>query len=165
MSYRIDICEKITAALQESPYNEKTIEKTIELFYLQVLKEAKITGHSVESVTYEVLEGIEEGLTTKPEKVEETLKHASRQMADIIHQSAKVTICEKKRKVHFAKVELRETIEAEKAHLAESLEAFRHYAREKSYQNFEMSLHEREKEIAGYIQKIADKFQYNHTNT
>jgi len=162
MSYRIDICEKITAALHESPYDEKKIEKTIELFYVQVLKEAKMTGHSVESVTYEVLEGIDEGMTKKPEKVEDTLKSASRSIADIIHKSAKKTICEKKRKVRFAKAELRETIEAEKVHLNESLEAFKHYAREKSYRKFEMSLQEREREIVEYIHKITDKFQYNH---
>ncbi len=139
------------------------IDKVIEEVYTRALEESKKTGQSVESITYEVLEGLEEGYTKKTEMLEEVLKRAILVISKVIHQSAMENILKKDERIHLAKLQLENSIEEEQMRLKDSLDTFKHYAEDKSYKTFKVYLEEIESEIEEMVNLLENKMQYNHT--
>jgi len=162
MSYREDVKQMIEKLLEEMPPEEGKIDREIRKVYAKALEEAKQTGASVESMTYEVLEGIGEGLSKSPELIEPTLQRISLIMADLLHHSARTDIERREKHLAFAKDALAETVEAEKMHLMESLEAFRAYAQEHRYSELQKSLHVTSSTIMQHVLKLAGEIMYNH---
>jgi hypothetical protein len=162
MSYRDDVRQTIEKLLEEMPPKEGKIDREIRKMYAKALEEAKQTGASVESMTYEVLEGIGEGLSQAPELIEPTLQRASLLISDLLHHSAIEDIAKKEKRLAFARDALNETIEAEKIHLVESLEALRNYAHEHNYREFQKSLHLTSSHIMKNVLKLAGEIMYNH---
>jgi cellobiose-specific phosphotransferase system component IIA len=119
----------------------------------------------VESITYEILEGIEEGMREAPERIEPVLQEASRVMTEILHHSAQEDICRQQKRLIHAKTALEETIEAEKLHMLESLKTFEGYAKERAYHHFEKSLLEVGHKVMRYVVKLAGEIKYNHTQS
>jgi hypothetical protein len=153
---------EIEKLLEQIPPHEKQIDRVIRRVYARALEESKRTGSSIESMTYEILEGIENGLSSSPELIEETLQRASLLIADLLHHSAKEDIAKKERKIALAKAALLQTVEAERQHLMESLDAFRAYAQEHQYREFQKSLHVTSSTIMQYVLKLAGEIMYNH---
>ena len=163
MSYRDEIKVMIENVLESTtPSRRASIDRVIKKMYAKALEETKRSGASVESMTYEILEGIEAGLLSSPEEMEASLERASCLMADLLHHSAQEEIKRKQRRIDFAKEALSETIEAEKMHLIESLDAFRAFAREHRHQKFQKSLHMTGSSMMKYVLKLAGEMMYNH---
>lgn len=162
MSYREEMKQMIMGLLTKMPPENEKLDRAIRKVYAKALEEAKQTGGSIESMTYEVLEGIEEALSIYPELIESTLQRSAFLMADLLHHSAKVDIAKREKRLACAKDALDEVIKAEKMHLMESLDAFKAYAQDHQYVQFEKSLDFTASTITHYVLKLAGEMMYNH---
>ncbi len=133
----------------------------IEECYREALYESKKTGQSVESMTYEILEGVGEGSLLKPEYAEEVLENILNIISATLEESAQESIYRKKRKLYWAKMQLSETIETEQSYVKEAIEACREYAKEKSLKTLEEQLHQYESKLSRNIYILAEKIKYN----
>lgn len=146
----------------KSQDNVKTMA-IIEKMYEKALEESKKTGQSIQTITYEILEGIEEGYASAPERVEPILQNATAIIAEVIDHSAKERIKKQHQQFILAQEALLETIEAEKAHLGDSLEAFEHYAHDHQHGHFKQSLYMTEVNILKKIHFLSNMLQYKIT--
>jgi len=137
MSYREEIREMIAEHLKNRPLKEGSVDRIIRRVYANALEETKRTGGSVESMTYEILEGIGEGLSSYPKEVEPTLQRSMHMMLDLLTHSARVDIRKKERMLQAAQNALREAKAIERASLHASLDALRAYAHEHRYGQLE----------------------------
>lgn len=159
MSYRDKIKVEVEIISKSNTQISKEIRQILEKIYSQALEDNKKTGQSVESLTYEILEGIEEGLRVKDEQTEEILKTVADTITEIIHKSVTKNIQKSHTNAHIAQERLKDVIELEKTHLLESMDAFKAYAEDRSYKVFAKSLHKTETKIAKLIHTIANKIQ------
>jgi len=154
MSYKDRIKTAIEAIPKEEDcFDEKVLEQ-VEAVYQEALEDARVTGESVESVTYEILEGLEEALLERDETL---LTKATDKMTEVIHNSAQNCISAGTRRVDLATRQLEETVEREKAHLIESLEAFKAFAAERSLHRFSSHLAETESRIKNLMHKLGER--------
>jgi len=150
MSYKEELKDEILSILSPSvQYHD--ISVILDTLYTRALEESKKTGQSVSSITYEILEGIEESHYQHRAQVEPQLSHASMMMGLIIYQGAKKSIEEKEKKLQLAKAQLIDTIELEIFHLLESIETFESYADDKSHRDFKQSLSKTKSDILDNI--------------
>lgn len=163
MSYKSEIKHQIEMALENESQDDVETMAIIEKMYEKALEESKKTGHSVQSITYEILEGLEEGYASAPQRVEHILQNATTIIAEVIQQRAKEKITKQHKKVTLAQEALLESIEAEKAHLDDSLEAFEHYAHDHKHAHFKQSLHETKINILKKIHFLSTMLQYKTT--
>jgi len=161
MSYKDDMKQQIKKFIENAVYSKEAIAELFEDCYNKALCECKKTGQSVESMTYEILEGVEEGCLSKPEYLEEVLGDALDIISSTIRESAKEHIYREKKKLYWAEVHLSDTIEAEQACLVEAIEACKQYARKKSLEALEKKLYACESKLSGSIYILADKIKYN----
>ncbi len=162
MSYKEEVKAKIGAISAGEEDYEAQVTNVVKDVYSRALTEAKITGESVESVTYEILEGIQEALL---ERHEEILHNVSEQMVQIIHDQANECIDVRHKKAKEAQIALEDTIEREKAHLNESLDAFRAFAKDKSLSRFSHYLQDMETHVKGLMHTLSQKIiSRNHEN-
>ena len=161
MSYKNEIKRNIEMALNTNSQSDVKMISVIENMYRKALEESKKTGQSIESITYEILEGLEEGYALKPHKVEHILQHATTIIAQVIHHSAKEKIEKQYKQVTLAHTVLLDTIEAEKSHLSQSLDAFRHYAHDHGHHHFKESLHQTELNILKKIHFLSTMLKYS----
>jgi len=160
MSYRNIMKEEIERVCGNIHIYPKTVRKV----YAKALEEAKVTGYSVESMTYEILEGLEEGLQCSSKEAEPYLQHASEIMLDLLHHSAKEDILSRHRQLMFAKKMLDETFEAEKNHIAETFNILRSYSASHGYRKFEKSLVQMEVMMMQHIEELAGEIKYNRSS-
>ena len=150
MSYKEELKDEIASIL--SPHvQQQDISVILHTLYIRALDESKITGQSISSITYEVLEGLEESYYEHREHIEKQLSHASVMIALIIYKSAQKSIEEKEKKLEQAKAQLIDTIELEILHLLESIETFESYAQDKSHTQFKQSLSKTKSDILDNI--------------
>jgi len=142
MSYRQAISEEIRTLQPRLLKEEKLLQRVIGRWYARALEEAKRTGGSIESLTYEILEGIEDGFAEHPEKIESVLPVASHVMTDLLEHSIKEDILRHQRKVAFAQKALEEVKQTQQLHLQASFETLKEYAKEHHYTLFEEHLHQ-----------------------
>ncbi|HHD77974.1 MAG TPA: hypothetical protein ENK97_04280 [Campylobacteraceae bacterium] len=154
MRYKEEVKAKIASISDGEEAYEEQVRRIVTEIYSRALDEAKVTGESVESVTYEILEGIQEALL---ERHEEILRRVSEEMVDIIHAHANDCIELQHKKAKAAQEAFEETIAREKAHLHESLEAFRAFAKEKSLHHFAAHLQRVEAHIKGIMHQMVQK--------
>ncbi len=160
MSYKDEIKRMLTTIANKNEHEEslENITKVIETIYTKALLESKKTGQSVESITYEILEGVEEGLDAIHKiKIEQVLQNASDIITDVIHKCAQENISHKHQNLQIAAKKLEETIEAEKSHLLESMEAFKAYANDHTHIHFEKNLHQLEEKLKHFLNTVTDK--------
>jgi uncharacterized protein YutE (UPF0331/DUF86 family) len=162
MSYKDEIKTKLAelSSSNDSRELEARINKTVQIVYTKALNESKKTGQSVESITYEILEGLEESLNTMHKnRVEELLHSASQTITDVIHRCAQENISHKNKNVQKAINHLHDTIEAEKAHLLESMEAFKAYAHDHTHKIFAKNLHHLQEKLTQMIHTVTEKIK------
>lgn len=141
MSYKDEIKVKLSSMLDSaSKVSDGVIRQLLHEYYVASLKEAEITGQSIVSINYEILEGIEEAYHNKPNEVEEVLLHASVLMSSVLYEDSRKKIIEKERKLELAKDELQNTVRMEIWHLLESVETIEHYAQDNSHEQLEISM-------------------------
>ena len=158
MTYKDEIKTEIETMLKNN--NESKVIPYFKILFKKALEESKSTGQSVESITYELLEGLEEAYTLQQEKIEDILQKASQVIIDIIHDSAKNNITKKHQKVNSALDELINTVEFEKYNLKESLDAFKHYALDHNHKNFKENLINLELSVIKRINKLSNMIKY-----
>lgn len=154
MSYKDAIKNRIEVISQDVVDFDDEVIRGIEEVYQKALEESRITGESVESVTFEILEGVEEVLFAHHES---TLAKVSDKMTDIIHQSAKICIDTREKKLEHAIVDLRESVAREQSHLQESMRAFHAFSKEKSLRRLRGHLLEKEKHIQALLQELSQR--------
>jgi len=151
MSYKKDLKHKIESVLHQSSHQQTSFFQVLQEVFQQALDESKKTGQSISSITYEILEGIEESHHQHKEQVETQLSHASVMIGLIIYQSAQKSIEEKEKKLQQVQAQLIDTIELEILHLLESIETFESYAEDKSHRQFKQSLSKTKSDILDNI--------------
>ena len=156
MSYKNTVKTEIGTAMLENPDTD-VIETILAPIYSRALEEAKITGQSIESITYEILEGFEEALCSQNPQISHALEKAAEKMAHIIHRNAEEDIAHHQKLTQIAQERLEEHIDTEKAHLYELSEALRHYADEKSHRYLLEKLHSVEAKIKSLITSLTEK--------
>ncbi len=160
MSYKEEIhalLEQIGAEAEKEMGKEtEKIEKALSVIYTRALEEAQKTGQSIESITYEILEGLEERLGSRFDKEEMAqLLHAiSQKITQIIHTFAQDRISHSERNLQIAMERHTETVEREKAHLLESMEAFKAFAADHAYETWKKKLQELEKRISDLLSSL-----------
>ena len=154
MSYKNSMKKRIEAiSIEDAAFDDKVIQE-IKKVYKQALDESRITGESIESVTYEILEGIEELLLDHNEVI---LAKVSDIMIDTIHQSAQACIANHEEKVVRATADLQESVAKEKTHLLESMKAFQDFSQEKSLKHFMQHLHKKEEKIKELLEHLSKR--------
>ncbi len=138
MSYR----QLMKEEMEKMSSNRTLFEKKLRKVYAQALEEAKRTGYSIESMTYELLEGMEEGLPLSSSEKESSLLHASKIMLDLLQHSAAEDIDRSERRLQVAQEALHESMESEKRHIQQTLETFKEYSHAHGHQKWEAALKE-----------------------
>jgi len=152
MSYKEELKHKVASVLCHTlKLPEKEIKQILHALYTQALEESKQTGQSISSISYEILEGLEECYHYKANQIEEELHHASTLMTVIIYESAQKNINKKEKKLQQSKAQLIDTIELEILHLLEAIETFESYANDKSHTQFKQSLSKTKSDILDNI--------------
>lgn len=154
MFYKIGIKSKIASISNNSPDMSKSVMDALKIVYEDAIGGARKTGESIESITYEVLEGIEEELTSKQLDMEAILNGVVEEMVELIYDHAQENIRRSRIKKERAQEHFNETVEKEKAHLLASMETFQLYAKEKKLPNFEKNLHVIELQVSQKIEAI-----------
>jgi len=164
MSYKDEIKKEIQHILKDKALATTILYTYIRNLYEKAIYESKKTGQSIESITYEILEGLEESYEAYPEGLEDVLNKCSMIMIDVVHVSALNSIEKKNQKILQAKAELIETLETEKSYLLEALYTFKDYAEDNTHSNFQKSLHQTESDIIERIYALAEHIKYYTNN-
>ncbi len=187
MSYKNDVLIKIKNIIAQDEDIESEIEKFIKNDYKRLIEDYKKTGQSIEGITYEMLEGIEDGLQNSTKQSKEILKNSSKILIDTAKESAKESVEESfnlinKHKEEFNKElnnidnnlnkinilfkkdlekayrQFYENIEHEKSHLLEVINGISIYSKDKSYNFFEESL-KKGKDGINFIDNFTKKYK------
>ncbi len=165
MFYKTRIKSQIASIKDESFDMNHQIMDLLQRIYDDAMTRARKTGESIESITYEILEGIEEGLMSKQLDSDDILNGVADTMVELIYDHAQENIRQSQIKKELAQEHFKEAIEKEKAHLLSSMETFQLYAREKEVPKFEKNLHVIEAKVLHKIEAIYHMFECNsHTD-
>ncbi len=163
MSYTDELYKEINHILNtDTP--QKNLYQYIETLYEKALYESKKTGQSLESITYEILEGIESSHILFSDDLEVVLHHCSLLMMQTLHSAALRSLKAKNQKIQQAKSQLLETLETEKSYLWEILHTFKNYAEENRHTHWKKSLHQTELAIINHITVLSKKVE-SYTQT
>ncbi len=126
---------------------------SIKSIYIKAIEESERTGQSIESITYEIMEGVEKSLS-KLDNKEEILNLVSKDIIKILYSNIKINILKSKQRAVFANQKYQNTIEKEKDNLIASIETLKEYAEDNNYNNFAENLKFIEIKISEWIEKI-----------
>ncbi|GEM_PF-2269616 len=160
MFYKTRIKSQIASIADDSPDMNHQVMDLLQRIYDEAMTKTRKTGESIESITYEVLEGIEEGLLSKKLDIDEILNGVADVMVDLIYDHAQENIRKSQIKKELAQEHFKEAIEKEKAHLLSSMETFQLYAHEKDLPHFEKNLHLIETKVSQKIEEIHHTFKH-----
>jgi len=153
MSYKKDIKVAIDRVLEENMDVEEKIFASIKLIYTKAIEESKITGQSIESITYEIMEGVEQSLSNLTQK-EKILNDIAKSILEILYLNIKIAITKSKRKLSLANQNYQDTIEREKDNLLASIDTLKKYAKDNNYLLFNNDLTLIEKKVSQWIEEI-----------
>ncbi len=161
MFYKASIKSKIISISDESPDMSRKVIDSLKTVYEDAIGGAQKTGESIESITYEVLEGIEEGLMFKKLDIKDIFNRIVDEMVELVYDQAQENIYRSQIKKELAEEHFNEAVEKEKAHLLASMETFELYAKEKELPNVEKNLHVVETKVSQKIEAIHNMFKRN----
>ena len=161
MSYKEQLKDEIESILHHNP-KQDAILRIFNNVYTQALEESKKTGHSISSITYEILEGLEESQPHHA-SLESHLSGASVLISIIIYESAKEKIDKQEKELEQIKAKLIDTIESEIFHLLESLETCNAYATDNNHNNFKQSLSKAKSDILDRVNAFKVLLTKYHT--
>ena len=150
MSYKDDIKKEITLAYISKDIN-KTIVDIVESIYLKALKESKITGESIESITYSILDGVEESLK---ENSKELLFSSIDKIIDTLYLKAIKSFQERKEKISHMQTILYDTLNRDKEELKSIIHIINCFRKEKKLDNMESYLDKTESKINNLIKNL-----------
>ncbi len=128
--------------------------ENLQTVYKCNLEDSKKTGQSISSITYQMLETIEENYDKHKLNIEVQLIKASTIIVQLIVESAQKNITEKEKKLASDYASLRDTIESEILHLLESIETLEAYANDQSHIYYKKSLSHIKSDIINRIHEF-----------
>ncbi len=155
MSYKDEMKREVQMIVSK-PSSVPTLHKYIEALYERAVYESRKTGQSIESVTYEILEGLEASAEVHSDEMETLLVQSALIMIDVMHLSGLKTLERSNQKVMEAKKQRKETLKAEKAYLLETLHTLKEYAQDNSHLDLKKSLQQRQSDIIEKICMLSD---------
>jgi len=158
MSYKDEIVEKVPEILEGS--DMRNLHDYIETLYERAVDEAKRTGQSIESMTYEILEGLDASYDAYPREIESVMASSPTIMIKVMHHAAVLSLQKSNQKVAQAKRQRTETLEAEKAYLLEALDTLKVYAQENSHAGLQKSLGQTQSDIMAKIHILVDLIEH-----
>ncbi len=159
MSYKDEIKYKVGLLQKNEADFIHNLHQLLRVEYSKAIDEARVTGQSIQSITYEFLEAVEEALDSKQD---ETLDNITHIMIDILYTQANQKIQQSHAFVSFAQNEFHETLEREKAQLLELIDTFKLFAKEKSFQTFENNIYQKENLVLQWLKNISKKLNHKH---
>ena len=153
MSYKKDINVLIDEVLKENIDIDEKIFSSIKLIYTKAIEESQITGQSIESITYEIMEGAEQSLSNISEK-EKILNDIAKSILELLYINIKMAITKNKRKLLLASLNYSDTIEKEKDNLLASVDTLKKYAKDNNYFVFNNDLTLIERKVSKWIEQI-----------
>jgi len=153
MSYKKDINVLIDEVLKENIDIDEKIFSSIKLIYTKAIEESQITGQSIESITYEIMEGAEQSLSNISEK-EKILNDIAKSILELLYINIKMAITKNKRKLLLASLNYSDTIEKEKDNLLASVDTLKKYAKDNNYLVFNNDLTLIEIKVSRWIEQI-----------
>jgi len=154
MSYHHQISQNLAKLDGEFSDVKKDFEKIVRYWYSKSLEEAKVTGHSIESMTYTILEGIEDGLSQTTISVEDGLSYSLEIIIDLLHHSATLDIQKCEKRLNFAKEALEDRVNSERLNIIDTIETFKNYAKDSNYSKFKDSLDKVALDMERYIDRL-----------
>ena len=153
MSYKKDINVLIDEVLKENIDVEEKIFSSIKLIYTKAIEESQIIGQSIESITYEIMEGAEQSLSNISQK-EKILNDIAKSILELLYINIKMAITKSKRKLLLASQNYSDTIEKEKDNLLASVDTLKKYAKDNNYLVFNNDLTLIEIKVSRWIEQI-----------
>ena len=153
MSYKKDINILIDKALKENIDIDEKIFSSIKSIYTKAIEESQITGQSIESITYEIMEGAEQSLSNISQK-EKILNDIAKSILELLYINIKIAITKNKRKLLLASLNYSDTIEKEKDNLLASVDTLKKYAKDNNYLVFNNDLTLIEIKVSRWIEQI-----------
>ena len=150
MSYK----EEVIILLKKGEY---TLQKGVVEIFEKALSHAKQTGQSLESIVYEILEGVEES-----KKGEESLIQSTDNLVHVLLENAKDEMIFSYEKYMKAEAAHIENIDKQYALADEFIETVADYAKEHSHQKFLQRCQEKKSLLMRHIDEISEKVGYNH---
>ncbi len=142
MSYKEDLKQGIS---------KDTMIENLEIVYKKALEESKITGESISSIIYQILETIEDNHN---KEIDRQLTQSSKIVIKIIYEDAKKNIEKREKKLVYAYLKLIDTVESEILHLLESIETLDSYANDQSHIEYKRSLSHIKSDIIDKVNKF-----------
>jgi len=152
MSYKKIIIDNILSSSNKIDLDDRVFD-SIKSIYIKAIEDSRKTGQSIESITYEIMEGVENSLD-KLENKEEILNLVSKNIIKVLYSNIKTTILKSKQRALFANKKYYDTIEKEKDNLVISIETLKDYAKDNHYNNFEKNLKYMEIKVLQWIKQI-----------
>jgi len=150
MSYKEEIIVLLTKG-------EHTLQKDVVDIFEKALSHTKQTGQSLESIVYEILEGIEEG-----KKSEESLIESTDSIAHILLQHAEDEMDYSYKKYLMAEKAYQENIARQYAFVHELLETVTHYASDHDHKQLLKRCSDQRSSLMQHMNEIREKISYNH---
>jgi len=158
--YEEEMRHTIAKLLQEKSTDEALQEAVSDIFG-RALEDSKKAGVSLESVVYEIMEGVEAGLEDSNRFRESYLNHASELIVATIHEESMKKLACEEHKLHAVQYRFNELLALESSYLKDSMESFRHYAKDKHHSTLLTQLDRLETETASILGKMTERFGYN----
>ena len=154
MSYKTDIKYKVTL-LKKDDFIYK-LHALVKIEFSKALNDSKVTGQSIQSITYEFLEALEEVFDSQKD---ETLEQLSSIMLDTLYTNANANIQKASDLLGRVEENFYEHIELEKFQLLELIETFKSYATERDLHTFSKNLYKKEHFVELWSKNIDKKIQ------
>ena len=159
MSYKDDIKKEIVLANKSAEFN-KAIEDIVESIYLRALRESEITGESIESITYSILEGLEESLK---ENQKELLFGSIDKIIDTLYLKALKNLQERKEQLKNIRSKLYDTLNRDKEELESIANIIESFHKEKNLEDMESYLEKAKSKIDNLVENL--NIKGGHTNS
>ncbi len=163
MSYKKIIKEKIEA-LSEEEELENALLQILQEVYNVAVKESERTGQSIESITYEVLEGVDEALRERELAFESILKSIVERMTGIVYANAEHNIQKNRYILFLATENFNDAVERQQHHLIDTLNTCKLYARENALHSIIDRLRDVEQRVMQWIELLDNPIQGGHNN-
>ena len=150
MSYKEEIIIRLAR-------EEDVLKKSVADIFEKALSHTKQTGQSLESIVYEILEGIEES-----KKGEELLIQSTDNLAHILLENTKDEMTFSYNKYMKAEAVHSENIAKQYALADELMETVVHYAKEHNHKKLLKRCREKKSLFLENIDEIIEKVGYNH---
>lgn len=158
MSCYEDTKKAVQQLFQEDRLNEKEILGIVEELFLKEIEMARKTGQRIDTILYEILDGVAESLEESKYPIEKILHKIFSVIVSALEESTKEEITQHHAHVKRAQTRLEDAVEREKNHLQEVFDVIETFSKERGFNHTDRGLDESYRKIKQLI-KIPDAYQ------